>query len=373
MRCPGGAAGSRRQRTLTSGSTGDLQVCFCRCSSAGVLLVVIGPLSWLARNDPDDTLRVLLGTLAMPVALAIPVGMAFSKPTLWSDDLSVPVFVAVRPLSASEMVAVKVKVAALATAVSWLAVLAFLGAWLPWWANLDRLSLAGHPVVGVHDHSVWPCSERRPDRDGRDGLTWRFLVAGLVDRPVRQPQVVHGLGRTLVLVAIACVVFEADRLPRWMLEDPERMTALRLDRRFRRDGEVLACGALLARRLARGSFGSTSWPGSLARPALVALGVTLWGVMRIYLPLDIYRFQSLLILLALMVVPLVRLGLAPSSLAKRTGTANDRRGTRSPTMNRELAALAAVFSAIVLFLPTRSQTFTRVALDGRAVRMLVAR
>jgi len=41
-------------------------------------------------------------------------------------------------------------------------------------------------------------------------------------------------------------------------------------------------------------------------------------------------------------------------------------------MNRQLAALAVVFSALALFLMTRSQRFTRVAIDGRTMRMLVA-
>ena len=40
-------------------------------------------------------------------------------------------------------------------------------------------------------------------------------------------------------------------------------------------------------------------------------------------------------------------------------------------MNRQSAVAAAMFSAIALFLPTRSQTFTRVAIEGRAMRMLV--
>jgi pimeloyl-ACP methyl ester carboxylesterase len=41
-------------------------------------------------------------------------------------------------------------------------------------------------------------------------------------------------------------------------------------------------------------------------------------------------------------------------------------------MNREIAALAAALSGLALFLPTRSQTFTRVVVDGRTTRMLVA-
>ena len=41
-------------------------------------------------------------------------------------------------------------------------------------------------------------------------------------------------------------------------------------------------------------------------------------------------------------------------------------------MNRRFTVALVVLSAIALFLPTRSQTFTRVAVEGRAMRMLVS-
>ena len=41
-------------------------------------------------------------------------------------------------------------------------------------------------------------------------------------------------------------------------------------------------------------------------------------------------------------------------------------------MNRQCAAAAVMLSAVALYLPTRSQTFRRVALEGRAMRMLVS-
>ena len=40
-------------------------------------------------------------------------------------------------------------------------------------------------------------------------------------------------------------------------------------------------------------------------------------------------------------------------------------------MNREFTVVAVVLSAVALFLPTRSQTFTHVAIDGRTMRMLI--
>jgi hypothetical protein len=41
----------------------------------------------------------------------------------------------------------------------------------------------------------------------------------------------------------------------------------------------------------------------------------LWGIVRIYVALDVYRLQTLVILLALLAVPLARVGLATSCLA----------------------------------------------------------
>ena len=41
-------------------------------------------------------------------------------------------------------------------------------------------------------------------------------------------------------------------------------------------------------------------------------------------------------------------------------------------MNRQFTVALVMLSAIALFLPTRSQTFTRVAVEGRVMRMLVA-
>ena len=41
-------------------------------------------------------------------------------------------------------------------------------------------------------------------------------------------------------------------------------------------------------------------------------------------------------------------------------------------MNRQFTVALVMLSAIALFLPTRSQTFTRVAVEGRAMRMLVS-
>ena len=107
---------------------------------------------------PTIHVRLLLGALATPIVLAVPVGMAFCKPTFWSEDLAVPAFVAVRPLSAEDLVAIKLKVAAVSAVLSWLCVLVFLAVWLSSWANLDSVSQFAISALGVpRTLGVAPC------------------------------------------------------------------------------------------------------------------------------------------------------------------------------------------------------------------------
>ena len=57
------------------------------------------------------------------------------------------------------------------------------------------------------------------------------------------------------------------------------------------------------------------WLGSTL--CLIALAMLVWaGYLRYFLPSDIYRLRSLLILVALLVIPFARVGLAPSALAR---------------------------------------------------------
>jgi hypothetical protein len=57
------------------------------------------------------------------ILLAVPIGMGFGKPDFWSLDLSLPTFVTARPISAGQLVAAKMKVAAVSTLLAWTALL----------------------------------------------------------------------------------------------------------------------------------------------------------------------------------------------------------------------------------------------------------
>ena len=336
VRCGGGRAPLRLERLIASVAAAiptrrrafpspmDAHFWFeWRCSGlvlpilvGGVIVVIIGPLSWLARADAADSFRVLLGTLAMPIVLAIPVGMAFAKPTFWSEDLSVPPFVAVLPLTDETIVAIKVKVAIASAVVSWLLVLSFVGIWFPLWANLDSVSRFAIQLWAFHGHSVAAVY-------GLAALiviagmflTWRFLVSRLWSGVSGRRALFIASAMSVVFLAIAGVAFDADRLPRWLLQDPARMAAV-----------VWIVSAAVAVKYWLAAY---AWRRVSARYArqyllvwgtgtmcLALLAVLLWRVMRIYVALDIYRFQSLMILLSLLAVPLARVGLAPSSLSR---------------------------------------------------------
>ena len=283
---------------------------------AGVLLAVIGPLSWLYRAEAGASLRLMLGTLAMPVILAMPVGMAFSRPAFWSEDLSVPAFVAVRPMTDEDLIAVRVKVAAASAAASWILVLAFGAVWLTLWANVDALSQLAVQWWAFHAHSkasVFTMVALIVIAGLI--LTWRFLVSRLWSgMSGRRPLFVASVMSVLV-IGIGAMVFNADRLPAWLLADPSNMGTVVW---------TLAIAAAAKYWLAARSWRHVSAPyvrqylavWAVGTACLVAIAVLLWGVVRTYVAVDIYRFQALMILVALLAVPVGRVGLASASLAR---------------------------------------------------------
>jgi hypothetical protein len=281
-----------------------------------VLVAVVAPFSWFLRADASGSLRLLLGILAMPIMLAIPVGMAFARPTFWSEDLSVPAFVAIRPLTDEQIVAIKMRVAAVSAAISWLLNLCFVCLWLSLWANVDAVSQLAIQWWAFHEHSVLSVyGVVALILAAGVVLTWRFLVSRLWSglsgsRPLFLASVMSA-----VLVVIAGMLFAADRLPAWVLNDPARMA-----------GVVWLLSIVVVAKcwLAAYSWGRVSarhqrqyllvWGG--ATTCLLALTMLLWDVVRIYVALDIYLFQGLMIFVALLAVPLARVGLAPSCLAR---------------------------------------------------------
>jgi len=139
---------------------------------AGLVCTVFAPLSWIEQAEPGATFRILLWTIATPLILSLPVGKAFSKPDFWSGELSLPSVVAVKPLSNTQIVSSKMKVAAVSAALTWLIVIMFVAVWFALWANAQTATLVRLALRPQYATAILAAISVVI-------LTWRFLVGSL--------------------------------------------------------------------------------------------------------------------------------------------------------------------------------------------------
>ncbi|HZF29680.1 MAG TPA: hypothetical protein VE907_11205 [Gammaproteobacteria bacterium] len=281
----------------------------------GVLVLVIGPYSWFLRNDPGYLLPLVFWTLATPVFVAAPWGMAFGQSKPWTEDFSIPSFVATKPLSAQQLVATKIEVAAASAALSWLVVLGFLVVWLLSWADLTPLSrfaiqlwaFQGESVLAVYGIAALTVTVGV-------FLTFRLLIANLWIGMCSSSLVLVGSAIGLFAAVLTALQLDVYRLPEWLLADPRHVTPLAWGAAL-----CLAAKHWLAARtwraVAPGFLRSYLLAWGVGTACFVALSLVVWGIVRIYQPIDGRGAQSLAILVALLLMPLARVGLAPSVLA----------------------------------------------------------
>jgi len=287
------------------------------------LLFVIAPLSWKFRDDPAATLRMLIAIVATPIAVALPVGKAFSKPTFWSAELSLPSSLSVLPMTNSQIIAIRMKVAAASAAASWLLVFVFTAAWLPLWGNGESLRFVRAGFSHLYGPSVF--SESVVVALAVVAcivLTWRFLVdslwIGLSGR--RTVFVVSALPYALLapvgLIAFVMLVHGDAAGPRWIQRNMDTLLPALLWCAMAVAILKVGVSAWFWRTL--GSEGLRQylplWAGCTL--SLMALAAMLWNGLRNALPPALHSIENLLLLIALLMMPLGRLGLAPSCLAR---------------------------------------------------------
>jgi hypothetical protein len=274
-----------------------------------ILLLVIGPLSWLLRHDSGHTVWTLAWTLGMPLLLAAAMGKGFSKPDFWSRDLSLVPFLAVRPLTSGEMVVIKMKVAALSTGVAWLLVLAFVSLWLPLWANPTGLNLYRFRLWLIYGDTHYAIAILSVAAAML--LTWRCLMGSLWVGLSGSRKFFVGFtflqGGAAVLALLGVIWHSANA------------KLLDLDLQLSWLGWILALAVIAKLWMAVFSWRKVTL-GRVRKYALIWSGGTLCFVVLAVLvrcpPLDVYRLEHLLVLAALLPFPIARLGLAPLSLAK---------------------------------------------------------
>ncbi|EEF57076.1 hypothetical protein [Pedosphaera parvula] len=277
---------------------------------AGGILILVGPISWLSRNDPNATVSALALILAMPMLLAAVVGMSFSKADFWSRDHSLNAFLAVRPLATGEIVVTKMKVAAVSVAITWLLVLAFVYFWLVSWPSTSQLDMLLFEFKLFYPHS-WHLILIL-SLGGLSLITWRSMVGGFWTglastwKPLITSLCIRAIA--LVLALIACA---------WMAAH-EKWCKAHVDLQILIIGWVLALAVLFKLWMAVFSWSKITpsrvwkylliWSGGTG--ALVALAILATPVF------DVVRVEHLLVLAALLPFPIARLGLAPMSLAR---------------------------------------------------------
>lgn len=290
-----------------------------------LLLTMILPLTFVV--SPARGFALLVVTLLLPVLMAVPLGRAFSKADTWAMDsslatftektrlLSVPAFLAVRPLSSDDVVVAKLQAAALSTALAWAPTIGFTLLWQYGWADTSALRELGTILWAIQHHSLLP----------QFAilvllvvllvlLTWRFQVAGLWIG-------LSGSGRLFVVTTLPLVLIPTagllllDEFFSWLGADHRRLTPF-----------VWCVGALVAAKywLAAFTWRDASpaltrrylpvWAcGTLCAAALALLVAEPFGLL---LNVELPVVRSLLLLAALMVMPFAQLGLAPTQFAR---------------------------------------------------------
>ena len=283
--------------------------------TALAILAIIAPASWIGRHNPRFADFVLARLIAVPFLLAFVIGKGFVKCEFWSTQLSVPPFLAVRPLSAGQFVIAKMKVAALSVLLSWAMVLAFIGMWFSLWADTTDLSqnlvelrtFCPHSWLVIIIGSV----------AGLMVLTWRCLVSGLWNGLSGKPSCYYGsVALQLIVPALVmlAVAIWSDSIDRLIDKHPDLVKTVAL--------RVISW-TLATLVIAKLWFAAVSW-GNISKVhtrqyLLVWLGATLCFIalgMLITPPLDVYRLKYIYLLAAFLIFPLARVGLAPASLER---------------------------------------------------------
>jgi hypothetical protein len=289
---------------------------------AAVLLGMIGPVLLLAGGSPGVTLYAVCWSLLLPVILAGAVGQGFGGPDFWSRDVSLPPFLAVRPASCGDLVAARLKVAALSALAAWAVVLVFLplllslGCDTSLLAEVGRMLAATYPPVRLAAIVVLALVTAVL-------LTWRLLIAGLAaGLSGRRWVFLLPLGVGLVcwvafLVGVGWMLSAegaAGDVASWARWVSERSTAI-----------GWALGAALAAKL---SVAVVSWRAATRRELVLAgawVYLALWSaataclvvlVSLLLSPAEGLKLPGAVPVLAcLLFVPLARPGLAPLALA----------------------------------------------------------
>jgi hypothetical protein len=103
------------------------------------LVLIVGPAARLSGHGPEATTRTAVWMAILPIVLAIPVGKGIARPAFWSVELGLPTFLSTRPVTNGQIVAAKMRAAALSTLLAWAVLLVAAPIWLWLAGDLNHL------------------------------------------------------------------------------------------------------------------------------------------------------------------------------------------------------------------------------------------
>ena len=272
-----------------------------------VLVMIMFPVSWFMRKDPDSTLFILGWSLGVPIILASVIGVGFVTPDFWSGELSLAPFQAIRPLSSGEMVVTKMKVAAWGVAISWGLVVLFLSVWIPGWANnvnlkelwdLCRILYPGFTCYAILFLSLVAAMI----------LSWRAMVNGLWVGLSGSAKLFGGVA----LLSAAMLVLAICGTVRWI----NHFDWHRLEHYVTWISWALVSAVLLKLWLAVFSWRKVGAARTWRYAALWLAGTACCVALAILVCPNVFWLKHLAILAALLPVPLAQLGIAPLTLER---------------------------------------------------------
>ncbi len=274
-------------------------------------------LPFFGRPEPATVFLTLFWMLVMPFALAALIGPGFGKTNFWGQglgkDLGLPVFLAVRPLTPADWLAVKLKTAALSSVLTWLLVATIVPVWLTQCSNGGVFV----SLVLTLPPSLWAGALAAPVLlllVLALLITWRLLMANLY---------LGVLGNKTLFNALFCVMFVAlfplTIFGIWGAEHPKEFRQLQVLLPWLAGG--LAGMVLLKLALAFHCFFRARQRGLVSGEAGLKYFVFwIWGteflLLLAWLAPAAGPVSYTLACLALLALPLARVSLAPLAFAR---------------------------------------------------------
>ena len=277
------------------------------------MALILGPVGWIVRVesppsstaiDAEPTVTMFYLILALPVVLAFIIGKRLAE-----IELNPSAFHLLRPVTCGELVVRKLQMAAFSAVISWAMILVITPLWLALWCDTSLLAQGWRTLLASHSTTAL-CALLSSGLLTVVALTWRWLVTSLY----------LGLwGRPKIFIASAACSF----IGGWLLlivlainfDHPKQL------KQWQEVARYLAVLVALKWLVGAWAFRAAHRRGLLTARAIFAyiaiwLGVTLGVAAFAWLALSHTIVPKPAIVLgAMLVFPLARIGLAPLALA----------------------------------------------------------